>query len=94
MLGGYQIIDCRGLDLTTENGVTIAGAYKKAIAKKAILLENVKISELAIGGVFTFATTGGESSVIIPLSVSDGEAIIDTIITITSEDVVACTIIE
>ena len=94
MLGGYQIIDCRGLDLTTVDGVTIAGAYKKATAKKAILLENVNISSLAIGGVFTFAIDGGEGSVVIPLSVTDGEAIIDTIITITSEDVITCTIIE
>lgn len=94
MKGGYQIIDCKGLDLTTEGGVTIPEVYKKVATGKALLLENVVISGVEIGGMFAFSTPA-EDSAVIPLSlVIPDTGVIDVAITVTNENNVSATIIE
>ena len=60
MQGGYFMIDCEGLDLTSESEVTLTGSWKKAVTalaqKKPIIAHNcvygtgVKVSPVTCFG--------------------------------------------
>lgn len=41
MKGGYQVIDLKGADITTEGGVTVKGAFAKVKTGKVVIFENV-----------------------------------------------------
>ena len=63
MIGGYQIIDLKGVDLygTEGAGVTITGLYDKIEGShKPILLENIVVNEVQHKNTFvTFTTVNG-----------------------------------
>lgn len=63
MIGGYQIIDLKGVDLygTEGAGVTITGLYDTIKgSRKPILLENIVVHDVEYKNTFvTFTTVNG-----------------------------------
>lgn len=85
MLGGYQVIDCKGVVLTSTP-VTIKGAFKKAKSGKAILIENMG----GVSGFFYDIAVDATDYALIPLIVITDNTPTIANITITNED--ACTL--
>jgi len=85
MLGGYQVIDCKGVTLSSTP-VTIKDAFKKAKSGKAILIENMN----GVSG-FVHDTAPSETdTALLPIMLVVENTAIIGIITITNED--ACTL--
>lgn len=57
-IGGYQIIDFKGIDLG-ETAVTLPGAYGKATAGKPVLAENLNIGR-AVPACFMTVSPGDD----------------------------------
>ena len=66
MNGGYLLVDCTGIDLTSQSEVTISGIWKKAVTalaqKKPIIAHNcvygtgVKVSPVTCFGWYISST--------------------------------------
>lgn len=85
MLGGYQVIDFKGAELS-GTPVTVKGAFKKAKSGKAILIENMT----GVSG-FVYDVAVNETDVaLLPIMLIVEETPTIGIIAITDED--ACTL--
>lgn len=91
MIGGYQIIDLKGVDLygTGGAGVTIKDLYDKIEgSRKPILLENLVVNNVEYKNTFVTFTTVSSNFVAALTTVFGVETATGTVITVTDEDLV------
>lgn len=83
MLGGYQVIDCKGVEIS-ETPAIIKGIFKKAKSGKAILLENCN-------GMSSFTydnNVADDEKAILPVILTDNGTEVIVKLEITNEDTI------
>ena len=89
MIGGYQIIDLKGVDLygTEGAGVTITGLYDKIKgSRKPILLENLVVNEVQYKNTFVIFTTVNGNFVAALTTVLGADTVMGMFITVDDSD--------